>query len=160
MGSSARHTDVKRIEAAATVLAALIAGLGTASCTSEEPDAGKHETESANPTSDSTAAQDEGPARRPTALVFLSGRIAYPNVTLTTWSRCPFRVIRIRPVDAETVEVIGTERKRCDPRVNRQLATARIDQDLVGTFKRGATLVVTSLAPTYSIEASLRLGLA
>ncbi|PWN00828.1 hypothetical protein DJ010_21495 [Nocardioides silvaticus] len=93
--------------------------------------------------------------------MFLSGRIAYPSITLTTRSRCRFKIDQVRAVDAHTLEVVGTEStSRCGARVSRQRTTARLDRELVKAFDKTTVLVVTSRSPGYSIEADLTIGLA
>lgn len=102
-----------------------------------------------------------GPVRTPGALVFLSGRVAHPSITLTTWSECRFKINQVRAIDAQTIEVVGAEQTgRCDASVNRQRGTARLDHKLVRAFKEATALIVTSRSPEYSIEADLTVGLA
>lgn len=65
--------------------------------------------------------------RRPLAYVLATGRIAYPLLGLTTWSKCAFEVERVRRVNDWLVRVVGRESStRCSSRVKRRALSERL----------------------------------
>jgi hypothetical protein len=141
--------------AIAAIATALVGGL-SAACTSE-PQGTVESGALSEPVSESTAPPGDADRRTPVATVLFSGRIAFPNITLTTWGTCPFVIDRVRRLDPSTMLVYGNESKSaCESTDSRHVATKRPK----GTHAIGGEdverVIVVSEQPSYGVEARVR----
>lgn len=143
----------------ASVVMALVGGLGTA-CTAEPQRTAQSDAPSER-VSESTASPTEVNSRAPVALVLFSGRIAYPHITLTTRSTCPFVIERVERVKVGVLRVFGQEsRTGCSQHVKRHTVSKRLPIGLKAGSDFEKKVIVVSERPKYEVEAVVRRAIA
>ena len=132
-----------------------LALLTAPACTRDE--ASRPDGDSVSPPTTADAGGQDPPAyddRRPRAVVLFSGRIAFPHVTLRTWSRGAFEIERVRRIDASTMRVLGRERTEgCSARPVRRLSSERLTRAHRDGGELVTRVVVVSREPAYVVQA-------
>ena len=91
----------------------------------------------------------------PVALLFWSGRIAYPLLNLRTWGTCSFGIWRMTRVNAGTLRVVGRETDDCAPQAKRHITDVRLTKAHAIGGKDIDRVVVVSKNPAYRVEARM-----
>lgn len=141
----------------AALLICLLLPLGA--CTGEElPAADREETPSeSRPTGADETSGYQG--RRPIAYVVASGRIAYPHLSLTTWSTCVFEIESVSRVSDSLIRVVGRESMtKCNLETKLLVVSERLTRKQA---RYGVEEVqVVSRSPKYVVEAIVQQMLA
>ena len=139
------------------LLLCLLVPLGA--CTSEEPPAADRDDTPSElrPTGAGETSGYQG--RRPTAYVVASGRIAYPNLGLTTWSTCAFEIESVRRVSDSLIRVVGRESTtKCSFETKRRVVSERLTRKQA---RHGVEeILVVSRSPRFVVEAIVQQVLA
>jgi len=143
----------------ASLATCLTVSLGA--CTSEEGSGADRDSAPSvsRPTDASENADFQG--RRPKVWVVFSGRIAYPNVSLTTWSTCAFEIERVYRVDESTMRVVGRESDtKCSSRVRRWIVSERLTKRHAHGGEVVDRVVVVGRDPHFVVQAVVQHGIA
>jgi hypothetical protein len=90
--------------------------------------------------------------RRPRAYVVATGRIAYPHLGLTTWSRCAFEITSVRRVSDSLLRVVGRESTtKCSSQTKRRVVSERLTREQA---RNGVEeILIVSRSPQFVVNA-------